>query len=75
MCFDASGRLYVCTNLGIQVCDDGGRCIAILNKPQEKWLANCALGGPEMNYIYVCNGDHVYRRKMKVKGALSWAKQ
>ena len=74
MCFDSSGRLYVCTNLGIQVCDDTGRCIAILNKPQEKWLANCALGGPNLDYLYVCNSDHVYRRKMKVKGVLSWAK-
>jgi hypothetical protein len=25
-----------------------------------------------MNYLYACNDDHVYRRKVKVKGALSW---
>lgn len=72
MCFDAAGRLYVCTRIGIQVLDETGRCTGIINKPQEKWLANCALGGPGMNYLYACCSDHVYRRKVKVKGVLSW---
>lgn len=66
MCFDSANRLYVCTRLGIQVCDESGRCIAILNKPQQKPLANCAFGGPGSTYLYACNADHVYRRKMKV---------
>jgi hypothetical protein len=25
-----------------------------------------------MNYLYVCNGDHIYRRKLRARGALSW---
>ena len=72
MCFDKEGRLYVCTKMGLQVFDQAGRVIAIINKPQDKWLANCCFGGPKMEYLYVCNGNHVYRRKTKTEGVLSW---
>jgi len=72
MTFDGDGRLYVCTRLGLQVFDQGGRVIGIINKPQNQWLANVAFGGPGLQYLYVCNGDHVYRRKTKTQGVLSW---
>lgn len=72
MTVDKAGRLYVCTNLGLQVCDPAGRVIGIINKPQNKWLANVTFGGPNLQYLYVCNGDHVYRRKTKTQGVLSW---
>ena len=71
MCFDAAGRLFVCTRNGIQVCDEAGRCIGIINKPQEKWLANCALGGPDLNYLYACNADHVWSGKVS-EGRAGW---
>jgi sugar lactone lactonase YvrE len=73
MTFDREGRLYVCTHLGVQVFDQGGRVIGIINSPQKtKWLANVAFGGSGMDYLYVCNGDHVYRRKTRTAGVLSW---
>jgi len=74
MTFDAAGRLYVATKLGIQIFDQSGRVMGIINKPQNKWLANVGFGGPELSYLYACNGDHVYRRKLRVHGALSWQK-
>jgi sugar lactone lactonase YvrE/enterochelin esterase-like enzyme len=72
MCFDKEGRLYVCTHLGLQIFDQAGRVIGIINKPQNQWLSNCCFGGPNLEYLYVCNGDHVFRRKTKTHGALSW---
>ncbi|HSU67423.1 MAG TPA: SMP-30/gluconolactonase/LRE family protein [Tepidisphaeraceae bacterium] len=72
MCFDKEGRLYVCTHLGLQVFDQAGRVIAIINKPQNQWLANCCFGGPNLEYLYVCNGDRVFRRKTRTQGVLSW---
>lgn len=71
MCFDNAGRLYVATRLGVQVFDEFGRCIAILNKPQNKLLTNLAIGGPDDDTLYACNGDHVYRRRIRAKAALS----
>lgn len=73
MTFDKEGRLYVCTRLGLQVFDRAGVVVGIINTPQKtKWLANVGFGGPKLEYLYVCNGDHVYRRKTKTSGVLSW---
>jgi sugar lactone lactonase YvrE len=73
MTFDKVGRLYVCTRIGVQVFDRGGVVIGIINAPQKsKWLANIAFGGEKLDTLYVCNGDHVYRRKTKTSGVLSW---
>ena len=72
MTVDKEGRLYVCTHLGLQVFDEAGRVNAIIPKPQDQWIANVTFGGPNLEYLYVCNGDHVYRRKSKTQGVLSW---
>jgi gluconolactonase len=72
MTLDKDGRLYVCTRSGLQVFDQGGRVIGIINKPQNQWLANAVFGGANLQYLYVCNGTHLYRRKTRVQGVLSW---
>ena len=69
---DKEGRLYCCTHLGLQVFDPAGRVIGVINKPQHQWLANVCFGGPNLEYLYVANGDRVYRRKTKTQGVLSW---
>ena len=58
--------------LGIQVFDQGGRVMGIINKPRDKPVITVGFSGPDMNYLYVCEGDHIYRRKVRVHGALSW---
>ena len=35
-------------------------------------LSNVEFGGPNMDELYVTNGDKVFKRKVKVKGVLSW---
>ena len=72
MTVDKEGRLYVCTHMGLQVFDQAGRVIAIINKPQNQWLANATFGGPNLEYLFVANGTHMYRRKTKTQGVLSW---
>jgi gluconolactonase len=72
MTFDKEGRLYVCTHIGIQVFDQAGRVIGVINRPSAQWLANLCFGGPNLDYLYLCNGNHVYRRKTKTQGVLSW---
>ena len=38
MTVDTDGRLYVTTELGLQVCDQAGRVNGIIPKPQKAWL-------------------------------------
>ncbi len=65
MAVDRSGRWYVASALGVQVFDLGGRPCGVLPAPQpERPLTGCVLGGPGHEYLYVTNGDAVFRRRL-----------
>ena len=72
MTVDMQGRLYVTTRMGLQICDQAGRVIAIIPKPQNKWLSNACFGGANFDELYVTCGDKVYKRKTNAKGVLSF---
>jgi gluconolactonase len=72
MAVDADGRVYIATSLGVQIFDQIGKCHAIIPAPQRGALSNVEFGGPNMDELYVTNGDKVFKRKTKVKGVLSW---
>ncbi len=73
MALDADGRVYIATSMGVQVFDQIGKCHAIIPAPQpQRSLSNVEFGGPNMDEMYVTNGDKVFKRKVKVKGIVSW---
>jgi gluconolactonase len=73
MAVDADGRVYIATNLGVQVFDQIGKCHAIIPAPQPgRSLSNVEFGGAGFDELYITNGDKVYKRKVKTKGVLSW---
>lgn len=74
MTIDTEGHLYVATRIGVQICDQPGRVVAILNKPHAGSLSNVVFGGPEMSTLYATAGDRVYKRTLNRKGTVSWAK-
>jgi gluconolactonase len=66
---DRDGRVYVATNMGIQVLDQTGRVNAILPFPiRTGQPVQLCFGGPNFDMLYVSCGDKIYRRKLKVKG-------
>ncbi len=69
---DSDGYLYVATRLGIQICDQPGRVVAIISKPWAGSLSNAVFAGPDMQWLYVTAGDKVYRRHLRRKGVLPW---
>ena len=64
MATDSNGLLYVATLLGIQVCDQQGRVVAILSQPEVSMepLSGIAFGGPDRQYLYAVAGNKVFRR-------------
>jgi gluconolactonase len=68
MTVDSLGYLYVATNLGIQVCDQPGRVVAIIDPPAPRPLLGVTFGGPDFQYLYVDAGDKIYRRHLLRKG-------
>lgn len=64
---DKSGRYYVTSAVGVQVYDPTGRQCGVLPKPIEAQpLTSCVLAGANHEYLYVTNGNTVFRRKLKV---------
>jgi gluconolactonase len=72
MTVDTEGYLYVTTRTGLQICDQPGRVVAIVRKPQEGPLSNVVFGGPDLQTLYVTAGDQVLRRRVRRKGLLPW---
>jgi sugar lactone lactonase YvrE/enterochelin esterase-like enzyme len=72
MTIDTDGHLYVTTKLGLQICDQPGRVVAILDKPHTGPLSNVVFGGPDLSTLYVTAGDRVYRRQLNRKGVYPW---
>jgi sugar lactone lactonase YvrE len=69
---DRDGRLYVATNLGIQVCDQAGRVNCIIPTPNGR-VSNLTFGGPNFDILYATCGDRVYKRRVKASGANNYA--
>ena len=72
MTVDTQGRLYVATDLGIQVCDQAGRVNYIIAKPRPGKLRQLALGGVNRDTLYAICGPRIYARQTKAKGVLSF---
>jgi sugar lactone lactonase YvrE len=68
MAFDTDGFLYVATQLGVQVCDSSGRVVAIIEAPGSEGVSAVFFGGPDFAWLYVTDGDKMYRRPVKRRG-------
>jgi sugar lactone lactonase YvrE len=71
MAVDTLGRLYVATRLGVQICDQAGRVIGIINRPTARRPSNVELGGADLGELFLTAGDKVFRRKTRARGVLS----
>ncbi len=73
---DTAGRVYVATNMGIQILDQTGRVNAILPVPVApgNQVSNMCFGGPAFDVLYVTCVDKVYRRRLKTRGVNTFEK-
>jgi sugar lactone lactonase YvrE/enterochelin esterase-like enzyme len=71
MCVDRDGRLYVSTNLGLQVCDQAGRVNCILPLPSGA-VTSVTFGGANSDTLYATSGGTIYQRKLAIKGTHAW---
>ncbi|NOT59897.1 MAG: gluconolactonase, partial [Acidobacteria bacterium] len=71
---DSTGHLYATSALGIQVCEQIGRCAQLLSKPEagSAVIGNIAFGGAEKNWLYVTQGGKLFRRQVKRTGVSAW---
>ncbi len=68
MAVDKLGRYYITSELGIQIFDPTGRQCGVLPKPNSSQpLTSCTLAGPDHQYLYVTNGNTIYRRRLTIE--------
>ncbi len=72
MTISGDGYLLVATAEGIQICDQPGRVIGIISKPQRSFVSNLTFAGPDLQTLYVTAQDKVFRRKLRIKGVRQW---
>ena len=65
---DSIGQAYFATALGIQLCEQNGRCAAILSKPGRGAVSAITYGGPELGWLYAAEGNKLFRRPVKSRG-------
>ena len=70
MTTDAQGRYYVTSHVGIQMFDWTGRLGGVIARPQSKGTVSVAFAGANLDYLYACSSDKIYRRKTQAKGVL-----
>jgi gluconolactonase len=71
---DSLGYLWATSAVGIQVCEQPGRCSNILNKPEftATPITNIAFGGPDRTWLYVTQGGKLFRRETRRTGVVAW---
>ena len=70
---DSEGHIYFATPLGIQICEANGRMGEILNAPAPGAIESVAFGGANPTWLYVTEGNRLFRRPVKVSAAEAWA--
>jgi enterochelin esterase-like enzyme/sugar lactone lactonase YvrE len=70
---DSIGQVYWADSLGIQFCEQNGRCAAVLGKPERGTLGQITFGGKDRNWLYAVEGDKLWRRETKAKGVAPWS--
>jgi len=71
---DSIGYMWATSAMGIQVCEQPGRCTNILNKPEFNAtpVTSIAFGGPDRSWLYVTQGGRIFRRATKRTGVVAW---
>ncbi|MFA8018640.1 SMP-30/gluconolactonase/LRE family protein [Bremerella cremea] len=68
MTVDSAGRLYVATNLGLQMFDSTARISGVIHKPSPAFMTNVVLAGPKLDTFYATCGGRIYRRPTQATG-------
>jgi gluconolactonase len=71
---DSLGYMWATSAMGIQVCEQPGRCTNILNKPEftATPVTDIAFGGPGRAWLYVTQGGKIFRRETRRSGVVAW---
>ena len=66
---EAKGRIFVTTEIGIQIFDPAGRLAGVIDKPDPAGkVVSVEFAGPNHDVLFVAAGDKIYSRQLKTPG-------
>lgn len=72
---DEKGRYYITSELGIQVFDQTGRHSGTIALPfPGAKVVSCEFAGKDHDWLFVCAGDRIFKRRTQTHGAWQAAK-
>ncbi|MBQ6108147.1 MAG: SMP-30/gluconolactonase/LRE family protein, partial [Thermoguttaceae bacterium] len=74
--FDADGKLYAATKLGVSVLDRNGRTRLILPSPLrggQAFIDDLCFGGPDLHSLFILTEGQIFTRKVKPAGVPNFA--
>jgi gluconolactonase len=60
---DRDGTVHVATQPGVQVCDASGKVTEIIPPPGKEPVNNLFFAGRNLEWLYVTDGEHFFRRR------------
>jgi gluconolactonase len=70
---DLEGNLYIATWAGIQIFDNTGKAIGIINMPN--YPVSCAFGGDDMKTLYITAENKIYSIRTNIPGFVATPKK
>ena len=70
---DVEGNVYVGTWAGVQIFDNQGKSVGIINTPD--YPVSCAFGGEDMKTLYIAAVDKIYSIRTNIAGYAVAAKR
>lgn len=66
---EAKGRVFVTTEIGIQIFDPAGRLAGVIDKPDPAGkVVSVEFAGPNHDVLFVAAGDKIYSRQLQTTG-------
>jgi gluconolactonase len=66
---EAKGRVFVTTEIGIQIFDPAGRLAGVIDKPDPAGkVVSVEFAGPSHDVLFVAAGDKIYSRQLQTTG-------
>jgi gluconolactonase len=65
---DANGNVYVATYAGLQIFNQAGKFVGIINLPT--YPVNFTFGGPDLKTLYITSYNKIYSIRINVKGLI-----
>jgi gluconolactonase len=72
MAIDKKGNIYVCTYMGVQIFNNTGKFVGMINLPS--FPVSLCFGDADMKTLYIVSYNKVYKMRTNAEGYINYLK-